>query len=190
MTNVPSLDTEGFPECRRQSGSALNASVSTASRITSILPASTSWSRSTAATASEIANDALERPVAERGHQPQFGIVDAPRDNRRHVSETRSQTAQDVRAATAVAVDEIRLRLVDVLGQPVGERQVQIAGAEQIAHGNRVRPGGSVDTGAGRDRPAYPRVRALRARIPGREPAAVRRRDGARFRHAVFSPFE
>ena len=51
----------------------------------------------------------LKRPIAQCGHQAHLGVVNATRDDCRHVGKTRGQAAKHVGPAAAVAMHEIRL---------------------------------------------------------------------------------
>ena len=86
--------------------------------------------RSACATASEI-DDSPERPVADGREHAHFGVVDAPRDDGRHVGKGRGQATEHVRPPAAVTVDEVGLRILDELREAIGERQVDIARTEQ-----------------------------------------------------------
>ena len=92
-------------------------------------------------------DDLYEGPVAQRRHDPHLRVVDPPRDHGRDMRELRGKTAEDVRAAPAVAVHEVRRRRLQELHEPVGERQVEVARAEEVADGDAGEPGGRIHTG-------------------------------------------
>ena len=95
-------------------------------------------------------NDFAKRLVPQCRYQANLCIVDPARHNRRDVGQSRGNAAQYVSAATAVAVHDVRLLLADELGKTVGERQVQIAGAEQVVNPDSCGACGAVDAGTRR----------------------------------------
>ena len=81
-------------------------------------------------------DDLTKWPVAQRGQQAHLGIIDSSRDDGGNIRKTRRHTAQHVCAATAVAMHEIRLQLLEVLREAISERQIEIARTEQVLHAN------------------------------------------------------
>ncbi len=95
-------------------------------------------------------DDLSEWPVAKRRDEAHFRVVDPSRHHGRHVRKARGETAEHVRAAAAVAMHDVRFRLADELCEPIGERQVEISGTEQVPYRYGRRPRRIVDAGSWR----------------------------------------
>ena len=91
--------------------------------------------------------DFEKRPVSQFRHDAHLGVVHAPRHDRRHISKTGCQPAQQIGATPTVAVDDIGFLLFEELRQPVGKRQIQVAGTEEVLHANPRLPGGRIYPG-------------------------------------------
>ena len=95
-------------------------------------------------------NNFSKRPVAQRGHQSHLGIVNATGDDGWYVGIRGSQTTEQISPATAMAMDNVRLLIFEILRQPIGKRQIKIAGAKQILNPNPCQSSDAVDPGIGR----------------------------------------
>ncbi len=95
-------------------------------------------------------DDLVERPVADGGHDTHFRVVDAARYDCRYVGDAGGEAAEDIGAATAVTVDDIRGEFSDKRRQAIGERQVEVAGTEEILHAQSGLARNPVDPGVRR----------------------------------------
>ena len=90
---------------------------------------------------------APEPPVAQAGKQSGFVAVDAARQDGRYVCRPGREPAEEVRAAPAVAMQEIRLLAPHKIPQPACEPEIQVPRARNVDNRNATVTCNTIDTG-------------------------------------------